>query len=77
VNKPSGGFMCWVEGPPGFDSVAACRAALARGIGLPPGPLFSVCESFRNYIGLNLSFPWTPDAEARLKVIGQLMAEYS
>jgi DNA-binding transcriptional MocR family regulator len=77
VNKPSGGFMCWVEGPPEFDSVAACRAALARGIGLPPGPLFSVCESFRNYIGLNLSFPWTPDAEARLKAVGQLMAEYS
>ena len=38
--------MCWVEGPPGFDSVAACRDALARGVGLPPGPLFSVREAF-------------------------------
>jgi DNA-binding transcriptional MocR family regulator len=77
VTKPSGGFMCWVEGPPDFDSVAACRDALARGVGLPPGPLFSVRESFRNCIGLNLSFPWTPDAEARLKVIGELVREHS
>jgi DNA-binding transcriptional MocR family regulator len=77
VTKPSGGFMCWVEGPPGFDSVAACRDALARGVGLPPGPLFSVREAFRNCIGLNLSFPWTPDAEARLKAIGELVREHS
>ena len=77
VTKPSGGFMCWVEGPPEFDSVAACRDALARGVGLPPGPLFSVGEAFRNCIGLNLSFPWTPDAEARLKAIGELVREHS
>jgi DNA-binding transcriptional MocR family regulator len=77
VTRPSGGFMCWVEGPPDFDSVAACRDALARGVGLPPGPLFSVRESFRNCIGLNLSFPWTPDAEARLKAIGELVREHS
>ncbi len=77
VTKPSGGFMCWVEGPPNFDSVAACRDALARGVGLPPGPLFSVREAFRNYIGLNLSFPWTTDAEARLKAIGELIAQHA
>ena len=77
VTKPSGGFMCWVEGPPEFDSVAACRDALARGVGLPPGPVFSVREAFPNCIGLNLSFPWTPDAEQRLKVIGELIAEHS
>ena len=77
VTKPSGGFMCWVEGPPGFDSVAACRDALARGVGLPPGPLFSVREAFRNYIALNLSFPWTADAQARLKAIGELIREHS
>ena len=77
VVKPSGGFMCWVEGPPGFDSIAACRDALARGVGLPPGPLFSVREAFRNCIGLNLSFPWTADAKARLKAIGELIALHS
>jgi DNA-binding transcriptional MocR family regulator len=77
VTKPSGGFMCWVEGPPSFDSVAACRAALSRGVGLPPGPLFSAREGFRNHIGLNLSFPWTIDAEERLKAVGELIREHS
>jgi DNA-binding transcriptional MocR family regulator len=77
VTKPSGGFMCWVEGPETFDSIAACRDALARGVGLPPGPLFSVREAFRNCIGLNFSFPWTTDAEGRLKAIGELIREHS
>jgi DNA-binding transcriptional MocR family regulator len=77
VTKPSGGFMVWVEGPQSFDSVAACRAALARGVGLPPGPVFSAHEAFRNYIGLNLSFPWTSESEARLKVVGDLIRDHS
>jgi DNA-binding transcriptional MocR family regulator len=77
VTNPSGGFMCWVEGPANFDSMAACRDALARGVGLPPGPLFSVREGFNNCLGLNLSFPWTTEAEARLHAIGELMREYS
>ncbi len=77
VTRPSGGFMVWVEGPKSFDSVAACRVALTRGVGLPPGPVFSAHEGFRNYIGLNLSFPWTAEAEARLKVVGELIREHS
>ena len=77
ATKPSGGFMCWVEGPPSFDSVAACRAALARGVGLPPGPVFSAREGFRNHIGLNFSFPWTVDAQARLQAIGELIRDHS
>jgi hypothetical protein len=36
-----------------------------------------VREAFRNCIALNLSFPLAPDAEARLKVIGELVREYS
>jgi DNA-binding transcriptional MocR family regulator len=77
VTKPSGGFMCWVEGPPSFDSVAACRQALTRGVGLPPGPVFSAREGFHNYIGLNLSFPWTAEAEARLKAVGELIRDHA
>ena len=57
VTKPSGGFMCWVEGPPEFDSVAACRDALARGVGLPPGPLFSVREVVPQLHRVEFVFP--------------------
>jgi DNA-binding transcriptional MocR family regulator len=74
---PSGGFMCWVEGPPNFDSVAASREAMSLGIGLPPGPAFSACGSFRNYIGLNFSFPWNDYSESRLKSIGDLIRKHS
>ena len=67
--------MCWVEGPPEFDSVAACRdGACARRRFAARVRFSRLARRFRNCIGLNLSFPWTPDAEARLKVIGELMA---
>jgi DNA-binding transcriptional MocR family regulator len=77
VTNPLGGFMCWVEGPPGFDAVAACREALALGVGLPPGPLFSVREQFPNCLGLNFSFPWIEDARSRLAIIGALIRKHS
>jgi len=76
-DMPSGGFMCWVQGPPGFDSIAASREAMSLGIGLPPGPAFSACGSFRNYVGLNFSFPWNDYSESRLKSIGDLVRKHS
>ncbi|MCC6949768.1 MAG: PLP-dependent aminotransferase family protein [Bradyrhizobiaceae bacterium] len=76
-HTPSGGFMCWVEGPSNFDAVAASRAALRRGVGLPPGPVFSVREAFGNFVGLNFSFAWDNYARIRLKVIGDLIAAHS
>ena len=40
-------------------------------------PAFLRSRSLPNCIALNLSFPWTPDAEARLKAIGELVREHA
>lgn len=74
---PSGGFTCWIEGPTGFDSVAASREAMTLGIGLPPGPVFSANGSFRNFLSLNFSFPWNDYSESRLKAIGELIRRHT
>lgn len=73
VSRPTGGFMCWIRGPRNFDALKASRVALANQISLPPGPMFSVTNSFGNFIALNLSLPWTEDRVRKLKMVGALL----
>jgi DNA-binding transcriptional MocR family regulator len=41
VSDPAGGFVFWVEVPPPFEALAFHRAALAEGISVAPGAVFS------------------------------------
>lgn len=53
---PSGGFMCWVRLPAHVDSLRLAETLADEDISILPGPLLSVANSFRNFVGLNLSF---------------------
>jgi DNA-binding transcriptional MocR family regulator len=74
VSNPAGGFMCWLRGPQGFDAVQASERALAAEISLAGGPMFSPTSSFRNFLGLNFSFEWTPAHVEKLKTVAAMMA---
>jgi DNA-binding transcriptional MocR family regulator len=41
VAAPEAGFLIWVQLPSGIDALEVHRRALALGIGVSPGPLFS------------------------------------
>ena len=41
VTRPGGGYVLWVEMPAQVDSVKLFEDALAEGICLAPGPIFS------------------------------------
>ena len=75
ISSPTGGFMCWLRIAPQLDALEASRRALEFGIDLAPGPMFSVTHSFRNFVGLNLSHPWTSGGEQKLFAIAQLLRE--
>ncbi|HEY1997258.1 PLP-dependent aminotransferase family protein [Paraburkholderia sp.] len=75
VSAPQGGYVLWVEMPPDVDSMRLYRAALARGITVGPGYMFSTRNDFRHFIRLNYSYPWTAQTEAALKTLGELVAE--
>ncbi len=67
--RPQGGYFLWVELPAGSDALALHRQALAQGISIAPGPIFSAMREYRNCLRLNTGHPWTPriaDAIARL-----------
>ncbi len=73
VSRPAGGFMCWVRLPAGSDSLALAVRAADLGLSVVPGPLLSVASSFRNFIGLNFSYPWTSATEDRLVTISKII----
>ncbi|MBS0578773.1 MAG: PLP-dependent aminotransferase family protein [Proteobacteria bacterium] len=76
-NRPSGGYLLWAELPPHIDAIRLHREALAEGISLAPGPIFSASHAFHHAIRLNYGHPWTAKTEAALKRLGNLIARTS
>lgn len=77
VTQPQGGYFLWVTLPEaareGHDTLALHAAALAEGISLAPGPLFSASGAFRHCLRLNGGQPWTPALAAAVARLGELI----
>ena len=76
ATKPNGGYFLWVELPPQVDSLQLFKLALAQGISIAPGPIFSASRRFRHCIRLNYGNIWTPQIEESMKILGRLMASF-
>ncbi|AQZ33013.1 GntR family transcriptional regulator [Pseudomonas sp. LPH1] len=74
VTRPSGGYFLWFEFPERLDSLQLLRLALAQGISLAPGPIFSASQGFRHCARLNYGHPWNPSSEQAMEVLGRLVA---
>ncbi|SAL68487.1 GntR family transcriptional regulator [Caballeronia choica] len=73
VSTPQGGYVLWVELPERVDSMRLYQAALAHGITVGPGMMFSTKNDFRHFIRLNYSYPWTSQTEDALRTLGELV----
>ncbi|KPV39749.1 GntR family transcriptional regulator [Thiohalorhabdus denitrificans] len=73
--RPGGGFVLWVELPESVDALALYQSALAEGISLAPGPMFSPTQKFRNFVRLNCAQPWNAAFEQALRRVGELARE--
>ena len=75
VTCPRGGYVLWVELPPGCDALKLQRRALAAGISVAPGPVFSPTGRYPRHLRLSCAQPDAPTAEAALARLGALAAE--
>lgn len=71
--QPQGGFLLWVELPERCDAVRLHQRALAKGISLAPGPMFSARGRYKNFVRLNCALDWSPRVEAGLATLGKLV----
>ena len=74
TTRPSGGFVLWVECPPGLDSLWLHEKAMERGISIAPGSLFTPSKKYASCIRLNVAF-WSPRVEQAIETLGSLVAE--
>lgn len=72
LSRPEGGFVLWVELPPGVDTVRLHRDALKHRINTAPGALFSVKDRYRNCLRMNCGVPWTENIETAVRTLGEL-----
>jgi DNA-binding transcriptional MocR family regulator len=78
LSRPQGGFVLWIELPPAIDSVKLHARALAHGISIAPGCLFSARPmQFNNFIRLSCGMPWSPKIEQAVATIGRLVKQFS
>jgi DNA-binding transcriptional MocR family regulator len=71
---PQGGLSLWLQLPRDIDTYALFEAALAEGIGISPGGLFSSRGDYGDCLRLTCGLPWSEKLERALKRLGQLAA---
>jgi len=73
VSQPVGGYFLWLELPESVDSLQVFKVALAQGISIAPGPIFSPTQRFANCIRLNYGSPWNDAAEKAMETLGRII----
>ncbi|RIX45084.1 MAG: PLP-dependent aminotransferase family protein [Rhodocyclales bacterium GT-UBC] len=72
--RPLGGYFQWLELPERVDSLRLHQAALAHGISIAPGPIFSAQREFGNYLRLNFGHPDAGRRQEAVETLGRLIA---
>ncbi|SXE96969.1 transcriptional regulator [Klebsiella variicola] len=75
VAMPTAGFLLWIELPHPLNALEVHRRALALGIGVSPGLLFSPGAEFQNFLRLNCANEPSPRLLNAVEQIGTLCHE--
>lgn len=75
LTAPQGGYFLWVKLPDGVNALQLHKLALANGISIAPGPIFSAQRGFADYIRLNYGHIWDARTEVSLAVLGGLVRD--
>ncbi|KVL36124.1 2-aminoadipate aminotransferase [Burkholderia territorii] len=75
MNRPPGGMLLWIALPDGVRSEALFDAALARGVRIAPGAIFSNSDRFDAYIRLACTRVFDTAHEAAIEMLGQLIRD--
>ena len=75
TSRPVGGSVLWLELPESVDAEALFDDAIEAGISIAPGPIFSPCVCYENFIRLSYGHPWSDDTENAIKWLGQRVNE--
>lgn len=73
ISRPRGGLVLWCELPAPVDALTLFEQARRAGISIAPGPIFGPDGGFDRCIRLNCGYPWSPQIERSIAVLGTLV----
>lgn len=74
LSLPPGGISLWMELPAGISTSRLYDEALARGIRVAPGAMFSNTGRYDHFLRMSCGMPFTPRVEEGYRVLGELLA---
>ena len=74
ISSPDGGYFLWLEFDARLDGRALYASAIAQGVSIAPGALFSSQGQHNHCLRLNSSHPWSPQLDAALNRLADLIA---
>jgi DNA-binding transcriptional MocR family regulator len=75
LSVPNGGVVLWVELPGKLSSERLFEAALAEGIKIAPGLMFSNSNRFDHFIRINVGAPYSAEIDGALRRLGEITAK--
>ncbi len=73
ITRPEGGYLLWLELPPGVDALELHRRALQRQISVAPGAIFSAGDGFAGALRLNFGHPEDRRISSAVQTLGELV----
>jgi DNA-binding transcriptional MocR family regulator len=77
TSRPVGGSVLWLELPGQVDSEQLFDDAIAAGISIAPGQIFSPSNRYSNFTRLSFGHPWTEKTEQAVRWLGRRVTELS
>jgi DNA-binding transcriptional MocR family regulator len=75
TSKPVGASVLWLELPGNVDAVNLFDDAIAAGISIAPGQIFSPSNRYSNFVRLSYGHPWSERTENALRWLGHRVSE--
>lgn len=77
VSRPLGGFVLWIECDRRINTAKLYDVAMAQGISIAPGRMFTLQDQFHHCMRLSFGLDWNERLEQKLFVLGNLVREFN
>lgn len=75
LSRPAGASVLWIELPANIDADGLFEDALAAGISIAPGQIFSPSGRYSNFVRLSYGHPWTERTDEAMRWLGRRVHE--
>jgi DNA-binding transcriptional MocR family regulator len=77
ITRPGGGFVLWIQLPERVCALKLDDMALAAGVSIAPGPMFSATHGFGNFIRISCCHPWSLKMDHAIGALASLVKHLS